>query len=225
MERERVRVKGGPTGLPKFFGGVIVGDGLGYSSFGGGDAFSVPSAVGWWAREFCAVGSASSLWIALSSSSVELGGSAFGFADFRYFFKSALWGRGSDRNYLGGGWGHYDDLCPRDAVGSASLGVALVGGIFGSFLSILFRDQQCSVVDLGWVRQKSGGVDSGSDRGSSWVSADLDIPTGFGDLGSTFYGAFCWRGRVVGPKISWESFLDSLGSTGSLRWVLLCGSR
>ena len=82
VERERVRVKGGPTGLPKFFSEVIVGDGLGYSSFGGSDAFSVPSAVGWWAREFCAVGGASSLWIALSSSSVELGGSAFGVADF-----------------------------------------------------------------------------------------------------------------------------------------------
>ena len=98
VERERVRVKGGPMGLPKFFGGVIVGDGLGNSSFGGSDAFSVPSAVGWWAREFCAVGGVSSLRIALSSPSVELGGSAFGVTDFRYFFKSALWGGGSDRD-------------------------------------------------------------------------------------------------------------------------------
>ena len=109
LERERVRVKGGPTGLPKFFGGVIVGDGLGYSSFGGSDAFSVPSAVGWWAREFCAFGGASSLWIAFSSSSVELGWSAFGVTDFRYFFKFALWGRGSDRDYPGGGRGLFAD--------------------------------------------------------------------------------------------------------------------
>ena len=105
MERERVRVKGGPTSLPKFFVGVIVGNGLGYSSFGGSDSFSVPSAVGWWSREFCAVGGVSSLWISLFSSSVELGGSAFGVADLRYFFKSALWVRGTYRDYLGGGRG------------------------------------------------------------------------------------------------------------------------
>lgn len=225
MEGEWVRVKGGHTSLPKIFGGVIVRHGLGNSSFGRGHTFSVSATVGGWARELCSAGGPRSLWIALSSAAVELGGAAFGTFGFRYFFKPALRSGGGDGGYFGGGGGHYDDLCSRDAVGSASLGVALVGGIFGSFLSILFRDQQCSVVDLGWVRQKSGGVDSGSDRGSPWVSADLDIPTGFGHLGSTFYGAFCWRGRVVGPKISWESFLDSLGSTGSLRWVLLCGSR
>jgi hypothetical protein len=26
---------------------------------------------------------------------------------------------------------------------------------------------------------------------------------------------------VVGPKMPWESFLDSLGPTGPLRWVLI----
>ena len=152
MERERVRVKGGPTGLPKFFGEVIVGDGLGYSSFGGSDAFSVPSAVGWWAREFCAVGGVSSLWIALSSSSVELGGSAFGVADFRYFFKSALWGRGSDRDYLGGGRGLSADQCGGGAFGSASFGLVVVGGIGGGFHPILFCDEHGGVVGLTGLR-------------------------------------------------------------------------
>ena len=152
VEREWVRVKGGPTGLPKFFSEVIVGDGLGYSSFGGSDAFSVPSAVGWWAREFRAVGGVSSLRIVLSSSSVELGGSAFGFADFRYFFKSALWGRGSDRNYLGGGWGLSADQCDGGAVGSASFGLVVAGGIVGGFLAFLFCDKHGSVVDLTRLR-------------------------------------------------------------------------
>ena len=152
MERERVRVKGGPTGLPKFFGGAIVGDGLGHSSFGGSDAFSVPSAVGWWSREFCAVGGVSSLWIALSPSSVELGGSAFGFADFRYFFKSALWGRGSDSDYLGGGRGLSADQRDGGAVGSASFGLVVAGGIVGGFLAFLFCDEHGSVVGLTRLR-------------------------------------------------------------------------
>ena len=219
VERERVRVKGGPTGLPKFFGEAIVGDGLGYSSFGGSDAFSVPSAVGWWAREFRAVGGVSSLRIALSSSSVELGGSAFGVADFRYFFKSALRGRGSDRDYLGGGRGLSADQCDGGAVGSASFGLVVAGGIVGGFLAFLFCDEHGGVVGLTRLRQKFGRVDSGFDHGSAGISADLDILTGFGDFGSPFYSALCWRGGVVSPKIPREGFVDSLGAAGWLRWV------
>ena len=152
MERERVRVKGGPTGLPKFFGGVIVGDGLGNSSFSGSDAFSVPSALGWWAREFCAVGSVSSLRITLSSPSVGLGGSTFGVADFRYFFKSALWGRGSNRDYLGGGRGLFADQWDGGAVGSASFGLVVAGGIVGGFPPVLFCDEHGGVVGLTGLR-------------------------------------------------------------------------
>ena len=201
MERERVRVKVGPTGLPKFFGEVIVGDGLGNSSFGGSDAFSVPSAVGWWAREFCAVGGVSSLWITLSSSSVELGGSAFGVADFRYFFKSALWGKGSDRDYLSGGRGLSVDQYDGGAVGSASFGLVVAGGIVGGFNPILFCDEHGGVVGLTGLRQKFGGVDSGFDHRFAGISADLDFLTSFGDFGSDFYSALCQWGGVVGPKI------------------------
>ena len=219
VERERVRVKGGPTGLPKFFGGVIVGDGLGYSSFGGGDAFSVPSAVGWWAREFCAVGSASSLWIALSSSSVELGGSAFGFADFRYFFKSALWGGGIDGDYLGGGRGLSADQCDGGAVGSAAFGLVVAGGISRGFLPLLFCDEHGGVVGLAGLRQEFGGVDSGFDHRFAGISAYLDFLTSFGHFGSTFYGALCRRGGMVRPKIPGQNFLNSLGTAGCLRGV------
>lgn len=201
VERERVRVKGGPTGLPKFFGGVIVGDGLGNSSFGGSDAFSVPSTVGWWAREFCAVGGVSSLWITLSSSSVELGGSAFGVADFRYFFKSALWGGGSDRDYLGGGRGLSADQCDGGAFGSASFGLAVAGGIVGGLLPLLFCDEHGGVVGLTGLRQKFGGVDSGFDHRFAGISADLDFLTSFGDFGSDFHSALCQWGGVVGPEI------------------------
>ena len=201
VERERVRVKGGPTGLPKFFGGVIVGNGLGYSSFGGGDAFSVPSTVGWWTREFCAVGGFSSLWIALSSSSVELGGSAFGVADFRYFFKSALWGGGSDRDYLGGRWGLSADQCDGGAVGSAAFGLVVAGGIVRGFFPLLFCDEHGGVVGLAGLRQEFGGVDSGFDHRFAGISAYLDFLTSFGDFGSTFYGALCRRGGVVGSEI------------------------
>ncbi len=219
MERERVRVKGGPTGLPKFFGEVIVGDGLGYSSFGGSDAFSVPSAVGWWAREFCAVGGVSSLWITLSSSSVELGGSAFGVADFRYFFKSALWGRGSDRDYLGGGRGLSADQCDGGAVGSASFGLVVAGWIVGGLLPLLFCDEHGGVVGLAGLRQKFSRVDSGFDHWFAWISADLDFLASFGDFRSSFYDALCQWGGVVGPKIAREGFVDSLGTAGWLRWV------
>ena len=219
VERERVRVKGGPTGLPKFFGGVIVGDGLGYSSFGGGDAFSVPSAVGWWAREFCAVGSVSSLRIALSSSSVELGGSAFGVTDFRYFFKFALWGRGSDRDYPGGGRGLFADQWDRGAVGSASFGLVVAGGIVGGFLPLLFCDEHGGVVGLAGLRQEFGGVDSGFDHRFAGISADLDFLASFGDFGSPFYSALCRRGGVVGSEIPRQNFLNSLGTAGWLRWV------
>ena len=219
VERERVRVKGGPTGLPKFFGGGIVGDGLGYSSFGGSDAFSVPSAVGWWAREFCAVGGVSSLRIVLSSSSVELGGSAFGFADFRYFFKSALWGRGSDRNYLGGGRGLSADQCDGGAVGSAAFGLVVAGGISRGFLPLLFCDEHGGVVGLAGLRQKFRGLDSGFDHRFAGISADLDFLASFGDFGSPFYSALCLRGGVVGSEIPRQNFLNSLGTAGWLRWV------
>ena len=219
VERERVRVKGGPTGLPKFFGGVIVGDGLGYSSFGGGDAFSVPSAVGWWAREFCAAGGASSLWIALFSSSVELGGSAFGVADFRHFFKSALWSGGSDGDYLGGGRGLSPDQCDGGAVGSATFGLVVAGGISRGFLPLLFCDEHGGVVGLAGLRQEFGGVDSGFDHRFAGISAYLDFLTSFGDFGSTFYGALCQRGGMVRPKIPGKNFLNSLGTAGWLRWV------
>ena len=104
-----------------------------------------------------------------------------------------------------------------DKLGSNKYVNKVIGGGVSGFVPLL--------VDLDRVRQKSGGVDSGADCGSPWVSADLDISKGFGDLGSNFYGAFCCRGRVVGPKMPWESFLDSLGPTGPLRWVQLCGSR
>ena len=219
MERERVRVKGGPTGLPKFFGGVIVGDGLGYSSFGGSDAFSVPSAVGWWAGEFCAFGGASSLWIALSSSSVELGWSAFGVTDFRYFFKFALWGRGSDRDYPGGGRGLFADQWDGGAVGSASFGLVVAGGIVGGFFPLLFCDEHSGVVGLAGLRQEFGGVDSGFDHRFAGISADLDFLASFGDFGSPFYSALCRRGGVVGSEIPKQNFLNSLGTAGWLRWV------
>ena len=62
-------------------------------------------------------------------------------------------------------------------------------------------------------------MDSGFDYGSAGISADLDIFTGFGDFGSPFYSALCWRGGVVSPKIPRESFVDSLGAAGWLRWV------
>ena len=219
MERERVRVKGGPTGLPKFFSEVIVGDGLGYSSFGGSDAFSVPSAVGWWAREFCAVGGVSSLRIVLSSSSVELGGSAFGVTDFRYFFKFALWGGGSDRDYLGGGRGLFADQWDGGAVGSASFGLVVAGGISRGFLPLLFCDEHGGVVGLAGLRQEFGGVDSGFDHRFAGISADLDFLASFGDFGSPFYSALCRRGGVVGSEIPRQNFLNSLGPAGWLRWV------
>ena len=204
--------------MPKFFGGVIVGNGLGNSSFSGSDAFSVPSALGWWTREFCAVGSVSSLRIALSSSSVELGGSAFGVTDFRYFFKFALWGGGSDRDYLGGGRGLSADQCDGGAVGSAAFGLVVAGGIVGGFIPVLFCDEYGGVVGLAGLRQKFGGVDSGFDHRFAGISADLDFLESFGDFGSAFYSALCRWGRVVRPEISRQNFLNSLGTAGWLRW-------
>ena len=109
MEGEWVRVKGGHTSLLKIFGGVIVRNGFGNSSFGGGHTFSVSAAVGGWARELCPAGCPCSLWISLSSAAMELGGAALGTFGFRYFFKPALRSGGSDGGYFGGGGGLSDD--------------------------------------------------------------------------------------------------------------------
>jgi hypothetical protein len=75
------------------------------------------------------------------------------------------------------------------------------------------------MVGLAGLRQEFGGMDSGFDHRFARISAYLDFLTSFGDFGSTFYNALCWWGRVVGPEIPGQNFLNSLGTAGWLRWV------